>query len=67
NMDIKNKDFGSYVEDELEKIISNDCIHVTAENYKSSTNIFRRLWQKISYTIVNWTLTLFTFYFKQED
>jgi cardiolipin synthase A/B len=67
NMDIKNKDFGNYVEDELEKIISNHCIHVTSENYKSSTNVFRRLWQKISYTIVNWILTLFTFYFKQED
>ena len=67
NMDVSSKDFGIYIEDELKKIISNDCIHVTAENYKSSTNIFRRLWQKISYTIVNWILTLFTFYFKQED
>ena len=67
NLDIKSKDFGNYVEDELDKIIANDCTYITAENYKSSTNIFRRLWQKISYTIVNWILTLFTFYFKQED
>jgi cardiolipin synthase len=67
NLDIKSKDFGNYIEDELEKIISKDCIHITPENYKSSTNIFRRLWQKTSYMIVNWILTLFTFYFKQED
>src|SRR4030095_3118193 len=67
NLDIKSKDFGNYVEDELDKIISKDCIYITHENYKSSTNIFKRLWQKTSYMIVNWILTLFTFYFKQED
>ena len=67
NLDIKSKSFGSYVEDELNKIIPEDCIHVTSKNYKSATNIFRRLWQKICYMLVNWILTLFTFYFKQED
>jgi len=67
NLDIKSKNFGSYVEDELNKIIAKDCVRVTEENFRSTTNIFRRLWQKICYTIVNWILTLFTFYFKQED
>jgi cardiolipin synthase len=67
NMDIKSKAFGSYVHQELDKIISRDCVRITSENYKRSTNIFRRLWQKICYMIVNWILTLFTFYFKQED
>lgn len=67
NLDIKSKLFGSHVQDKLNAIISKDCTHVTRENYKSSTNVFRRLWQKISYMMVNWILTLFTFYFKQED
>ena len=67
NLDIKSKIFGSYVQDEMDKIISRDCMQITCENYRSSTNIFRRLWQKICYMIVNWILTLFTFYFKQED
>jgi len=67
NLDIKSKFFGSYVQDEMDKIISHDCIQVTHENYRSSTNIFRKLWQKICYMIVNWILTLFTFYFKQEE
>ena len=67
NLDIKNRDFGSYIQDELDKVILNDCMQVTVENYRSSTNVFRRLWQKTCYTIVNWILTLFTFYFKQED
>ena len=67
NRDIKSNDFGSYAEGELNKIISKDCRQISWENYVSSTNIFRRLWQKICYMLVNWILTLFTFYFKQED
>jgi len=67
NLDVKSKTFGDYVHHELDKIIENDCLHVTSENYKSSTNIFRRLWQKTCYMLVNWILTLFTFYFKQEE
>jgi len=67
NLDVKSRSFGSYAQDEMDKIISNDCIQVTHENYRSSTNIFRKLWQKTCYVIVNWMLTLFTFYFKQED
>ncbi len=67
NLDIQSKLFGSYIQDEMNKIISSDCVQVTNDNYRSSTNVFRRLWQKICYVIVNWILTLFTFYFKQED
>ena len=67
NLDIKNKDFGSYVEEELEKIIRRDCKQITVENYESSSNFLKRTWQKTCYIIVNWILTLFTFYFKQED
>ena len=67
NLDIKSKLFGSYVQDEMNRIISTDCLQVTTDNYTSATNVFRKLWQKICYIIVNWILTLFTFYFKQED
>jgi cardiolipin synthase len=67
NLDIRNNEFGAYIEDELEKIIAKDCKQITAENYNSSTNFFRKVWQKTCYMLVNWILTLFTFYFKQED
>ena len=67
NLDIKSKEFGAYVQQVMDEIIANDCRHITLENYSSSTNIFRRLWQKISYILVNWITTLFTFYFKQEE
>jgi cardiolipin synthase len=67
NLDIKHKEFGEYIENQLEKTITENCKQITAENYRSSINIFKRLWQKTCYMIVNWILTLFTFYFKQED
>jgi cardiolipin synthase len=67
NLDIKSKEFASHVHDVMDKIIAKDCKSVTVENYRSSTNIFRKLWQKICYTFVNAMLTLFTFYFKQEE
>lgn len=67
NLDVKSEAFGGYIHDVMNKIIAQDCQEITRENYISSTNFFRRLWQKTSYMIVNWILTLFTFYFKQED
>ena len=67
NLDVKSKEFGSYIDEVMNNIIAKDCLRVTKENYQSSTNIFKKVWQKISYTLVNWILTLFTFYFKQEE
>lgn len=67
NLDVKSKEFASHVHEVMDEAIAKDCKSVTAENYRSSTNIFRKLWQKICYTFVNAMLTLFTFYFKQED
>lgn len=67
NLDIKSPAFGMYVQEVLDDIIAKDCREITRENYISSTNFFRRTWQKTSYLLVNWMTTLFTFYFKQED
>ena len=67
NLDVKSKEFASHIHEVMDEVIAKDCKSVTVENYKSSTNIFRKLWQKICYTFVNAMLTLFTFYFKQEE
>jgi cardiolipin synthase len=67
NLDVKSKAFGNYIEEVMNDIIAKDCIHITRENYTSSTNFLRKGWQKICYVLVNWILTLFTFYFKQEE
>jgi cardiolipin synthase len=67
NLDIKSPAFGSYIQHVMDDIITKDCRQVTRENYISSTNLFRKAWQKFCYILVNWILTLFTFYFKQEE
>lgn len=67
NLDVKSKEFAEHIQDVMNNLIARDCKQITVENYRSSTNIFRRIWQKASYIIVNWMTTLFTFYFKQEE
>lgn len=67
NLDVKSKEFAEHIHDVMNNVIAKDCKKITIENYRSSTNIFRKLWQKICYTFVNAMLTLFTFYFKQEE
>jgi cardiolipin synthase len=67
NLEIKSKVFGNYIQEVMDNIIAKDCKRITRENHISSTNFFRKAWQKFCYTLVNWILTLFTFYFKQED
>ncbi len=66
NMDVENHSFAKYVESELEEISNNHCKLITKENYTSSTNIFKRIWQRFCYSFINNVLNLFTFYFRQE-
>lgn len=66
NMDIENHSFANYVESELEQISNSHCKLITKENYISSTNIFKRIWQRFCYSFINNVLNLFTFYFRQE-
>ena len=66
NMEVENHSFASFVDKEINEIISNHCKLITKDNYTASTNIFRRLWQKFCYSFIKNVLNLFTFYFKQE-
>lgn len=67
NVDVRNVSFATETCTRLEKIIREDCKQVTRDNYLSSTNLFRRLWQRLCYSFINTMLSLFTFYFKQEE
>jgi cardiolipin synthase len=67
NLDIRNKPFAIQTKAGLEKIINLDCRKITRDNYISSTRFFRRLWQKLCFSFINTMLSLFTFYFKQEE
>ena len=67
NLDIKSKSFGAYIHQLMDEEIEKDCQQITIENYTLTSNLFRRAWQKICYVLVNWILTLVTFYYKQEE
>jgi cardiolipin synthase A/B len=67
NMDIKNKAFALTTENELEDIISKHCKQITKANFASSTNFFKKLWQRFCYNFINNVLNLITFYFRQEE
>lgn len=67
NLEIRNNEFSKKVENELEQIIAGECKPITKENYSSSTNFARRIWQRFCYGFINNVLKLFTFYFKQEE
>lgn len=67
NLDIRDKKFAAEVEKELDQIITSKCRKITAENYKTSTGFWRKIWQKVCYLFINNVLKLFTFYFRQEE
>lgn len=66
NLDVRNKPFVHAVQQSIESIISNDCIHITPEHMKRSTNLFQRFLQRCAYEFIKVVLFLFTFYFKRE-
>ena len=66
NLDVRNKLFAQRTQKQVEEIIERDCILITTEYYNSTTGFFKRVWQKLSYHIVNIILKVFTFYFKRE-
>lgn len=67
NMEVKNHAFALLTENELEDIITRHCKQITKENYASSANFFKRLWQRFCYNFINNVLNLITFYFRQEE
>lgn len=67
NLDVRNKPFAADAAAALENIIRHDCKKITRGNYRSTASFFRRLWQRICYRFINSMLSLFTFYYKQEE
>lgn len=67
NADVRNKAFATKVTQQLDTIIANDCIHITAEKFKLNISFIKRIIQKFSYRFIEFGLGLFTFYFKQKE
>ncbi len=67
NLDVDNIDFAKKADHELEKIITDDCIQITEEDYKKRNGPFRRFIHFLSYESLRLVLFLTTFYFKQRE
>ena len=67
NLDVANSDFAKTADHELEKIIADDCVQITEEDYKKRNGFFRRMIHFLSYESLRLVLFLTTFYFKQRE
>jgi cardiolipin synthase len=65
NLDIQDKAFVSGVHKELDRIIEQECVQITREDYAQTNSFWKRLRQRIAYNLVKWMLTLVTFYYRQ--
>jgi cardiolipin synthase len=64
NMDVRNADFATKVEQELDGIIKEHCIRITEQNFNHS--IYRQFLQWSAFQTIRFLFFLFTFYFRQE-
>lgn len=65
NIDVNDAEFATHVQQQLETIITNDCVLVTVEEFNKKYNLIQRFIQYCSYWLVRVIFYLFTFYFKQ--
>jgi len=51
----------------LEKIIQDDCVLITKEDFQLRNGILNKLWDRLCYWFIRFLFYLFTFNFKQRD
>lgn len=66
NLDVRNRPFVSSIEQQLYKIIDEDCVRITTDNFDKKQTFLKRIIQHFSYNLIRILLFLFTFYFKKE-
>ncbi|MDO9377098.1 MAG: phospholipase D-like domain-containing protein [Ferruginibacter sp.] len=64
NLDVRNKQFAVNVEETLQAIIKEDCIPISEQVHRQSTNTFKQFFRWISYIVFRALLFLFTFYLR---
>ncbi len=67
NLDVHNSDFAKQAEQNIDRIVQNDCKKITEEEYKSQDTLWNQFLQRSAYDIFRLMLFLFTFYFKQRE
>jgi cardiolipin synthase A/B len=66
NLDVKNALFAENTNRELQQIIDEDCVQITAEYQTRTNNMVKQFTRWLSYEFIRLTIFLFTFYFKRE-
>jgi len=66
NLDVRNAKIATEINQELEKIIIDDCVQVTEIAFKKQNNAFKRFFMYCSYRFIHLIFFLFTFYFIQQ-
>jgi len=67
NLDVLNEPFAISTTLELNRIIKEACVEVTAERFERKTHWLARFWYWLSYEIYRLIVYLFTFYFRQKE
>lgn len=66
NFDVRDSRFVGKVEHTLQKIIDEDCVKISSENFTQSSNPLKRLSRWLAYNIIRLTFSLFTFYYRKQ-
>lgn len=67
NLDIRNEGFAAHVEKELNQLIENSCIPITAELHSVKTNFLIQFFRWLCYHTISLIFTMVTFYYKRID
>jgi cardiolipin synthase len=67
NLDVRQSDFAKEVEQKLEAIVQNECVHITEEKHVRTKNIFKQFIRWFSYEFIRFGFYMFTFYYKQRS
>jgi cardiolipin synthase A/B len=65
NLDVKNAAIAKQMEQTLETIIEQECVHITKEALIQTKNIFRQFVNWLSYQVIRFLFFMVTFYYKR--
>lgn len=63
NLEVRNAPFVMSVQQEVDRLITEDCLRITSENYKQKQNWLDAIIQRVSYNLIRMAVALFTFNF----
>ncbi len=66
NLDVRNKPFVASVQDAITKIIAEDCVRISHENHRATTNLLKIFWQRCAYQLIKLMFFAVTFYYRRE-